>query len=64
MPDILKFWTAFKFSWFRRILTSGSFWPKLLESQVNKILGADLKLIDVLQLGQAKLNQIAKLLKK
>ena len=63
MPDILKFWTAFKFSWFRRILTSDSFWPKLLESQVNEILGADLKLIDVLQLGQAKLNQVAKSLK-
>jgi hypothetical protein len=30
VPDVLKFWTAFKFSWFRRMLNTQSFWPKLV----------------------------------
>ena len=30
MPDLLKFWTAFKFSWLRRLITTNSFWPKII----------------------------------
>ena len=44
-------------------MTSDSFWPKILQRQVNEILDADLKLVDILQFGQAKLNLIAKSLK-
>ena len=29
MPDLLKFWTAFKFSWLRRLITTNSFGQRL-----------------------------------
>ena len=63
MPDILKFWSAFKFSWFRRLLSTDSFWPKLVQAQVNEVLGQEIGMVDILQLGASKLNQIAKHLK-
>ena len=63
MPDILKFWSAFKFSWFRRLLSTDSFWPKLVQAQVNEVLGQEIGMVDILKLGASKLNQIAKHLK-
>ena len=62
-PDIQKFWTSFKFSWFRRLLTTTSFWPKIIQMQINEILGTDLEIVDILQLGDSKLNKISKSLK-
>ena len=62
-PDIQKFWTAFKFSWLRRLLTTNSFWPTIIQMQVNKILGYEISVTDILKLGSSKLNQISKQLK-
>ena len=63
MPDISKFWTAFKFSWFRRLISTDSFWPQILMEQVNDILGYTINIFELLQLGASKLHQISKLLK-
>ena len=63
MPDIPKFWTGFKFSWFRRLLTTDSFWPKIIQIHVNEILGANMTISDIVQLGASKLKQISKSLK-
>ena len=63
MPDIENFWSAFKFSWLRRLLSTSSFWPKILESQISNILGFQTNISDILQLGPSKLVQVAKQLK-
>ena len=58
-PDIHKFWLAFKFSWFRRILTTDAFWPQLLLENVAKILQEDVSVSQLLQFATDKLKQIA-----
>ena len=63
MPDILKFWSAFKFSWLRRLISTDSFWPQILQTQISEVLGHDIDIVEILQLGASKLNQISKLLK-
>ena len=64
MPDINNFWTAFKFSWLRRLLQSQAFWPDLLLQQISKIISVnDLTASDLLQLGVGKINEISKKLK-
>ena len=63
MPDLIHFWTAFKFSWLRRLLETEAFWPKLLLQEISTILNITLLPCDVLKLGAAKLNEIAKKLK-
>ena len=63
MPDIENFWSAFKFSWLRRLLSTSSFWPKILESQIGKILGFQTNISDILQLGPSRLVQVSKQLK-
>ena len=60
---VSKFWTAFKFSWLRRLISTKSFWPQILIAQVNEILGYSISIFDLLQLGASKLTQISKLLK-
>ena len=60
MPDVANFWTAFKFSWLRRLLQSNSFWPKLflktIKDSTNLIITTD----EFLQLGSSKISKIAK----
>ena len=63
MPDVLQFWTAFKFSWLRRLLETEAFWPKLLLQEISQILNQNLSPCQLLQLGACKLNEIAKKLK-
>ena len=36
--NIKLFWTAFKFSWFRRLLSTKSFWPTILKESVQNVL--------------------------
>ena len=38
MINIKLFWTAFKFSWFRRLLSTKSFWPTILKESVQNVL--------------------------
>ena len=63
MPDIQKFWTAFKFSWLRRLITTPSFWPTIIQVQINKILGIELSITDILKLGSSRLYQVSKQVK-
>ena len=63
MPDIAKFWTAFKFSWLRRILNTQSFWPRIVLHNISKILNRKVSACDLLQLGSSKLVEISKQLK-
>ena len=63
MPDVLQFWTAFKFSWLRRLLETEAFWPKLLLQEISQILNQNISPCQLLQLGACKLNEIAKKLK-
>ena len=61
MPDINSFWTAFKFSWLRRLVQSQAFWPELLLQQISNIININyLKASDLLQLGVGKLGEISK----
>ena len=64
MPDINIFWTAFKFSWLRRLLTTHSFWPKILLKSVSEILNYEVSACELLQLGASKLVEISKRIKK
>ena len=63
MPDISKFWTAFKFSWLRRMLKTNAFWPKLLLQDISTFMGQKLLDCDLLQLGVGKIKEISKYLK-
>ena len=63
MPDIEKFWMAFKFSWLRRALTTSAFWPKILSQQILLTHGTQISPCDLLQLGPAQLGQIGKKIK-
>ena len=63
MPDINIFWTAFKFSWLRRLLTTNSFWPKILLKSVSEILNYEVSACELLQLGASKLVEISKRIK-
>ena len=60
LPDISKFWNAFKFSWFRRLLVSDSFWPQLVSNSVSTFMDKNLTVTDILQLGGSKLAEISK----
>ena len=60
MPDINNFWTAFHFSWFRRLLTSQSFWPQILLKSIFKITNTNLTICQLMQLGASKLVEISK----
>ena len=51
VPDVSFFWTAFKFSWIRRLITSNSFWPQLMLHNVSKILNRKINESQLLQLG-------------
>ena len=63
MPDISNFWTAFKFSWVRRLLFSNAFWPNLFLQEVSTIRNEYTSSSDLLQLGQSYLNEISKSIK-
>ena len=63
MPDIMNFWTSFKFSWLRRLLTSNAFWPSLLLQEISNIRNSYTTSSDLLQLGVTKLNEISKHIK-
>ena len=63
LPDIEQFWLAFKFSWLRRILTTESFWPSILLSQVSKIQNKNTSASQLLELGPCLISKIAKSLK-
>ena len=63
VPNVEKFWEAFKFSWFKRIMLTNSFWPKILSEQIHISLGAEFDPHQLLTLGPAFLCQIGKKLK-
>ena len=63
MPDILKFWTAFKFSWLRLILKTEAFWPHILLGEVSRLLNYQISVTDLLSLGASKLLEVSKGLK-
>ena len=63
MPDIQNFWTAFKFSWMRRLMVTEAFWPKLVLQEISQVINKTLLPCELLQLGASKLNEISKSLK-
>ena len=60
MIDIKDFWSALKFSWFRRVLNTSAFWPKILEMNVSKIMGMQLNTNDILNLGPSTFQAVGK----
>jgi hypothetical protein len=60
VPDIEKFWTAFKFSWLRRLLKTNSFWPKILSEEILISSGTNYNPCELLKLGPSLLCQIGK----
>ena len=63
LPNIEKMWLAFKFSWFRRIMVTSSFWPRILLEQIFNSCGIFYNPSDLLILGPTLLTQIGKKLK-
>ena len=63
MPDISNFWLAFKFSWFRRLLTTEAFWPQLLLENISKYVNYQISACELLELGASKLLEISKCVK-
>ena len=59
MIDVARYWTAFKFSWLRRILSTNAFRPKILKKSVAEV-GHQANLTDILQYGPSKLEAIGK----
>ena len=60
VPDIEKFWLSFKFSWFRRILSTTAIWPNILMSKLSSIYNQPLNPSQLLQLGPAMLHNMSK----
>ena len=63
MLDIGKFWMAFKFSWFRRLLSTQAFWPHILMGSVARFEGGVMDACRLIELGSSKLNEISKKIK-
>ena len=61
--DIKCFWQALKFSWIRRLLNTNAFWPKILCEEIKSIIGGEVTICDILQLGPNYLSFIGKKLK-
>ena len=57
---IKQFWSSLKFSWLRRLINSKAFWPKILELNVQKVLGYNSPNVNTLQLGPNSLTNIGK----
>ena len=60
VPDIENFWLSFKFSWFRRILSTTAIWPNILMSKLSSIYNQPLDPSQLLQLGPAMLHNMSK----
>ena len=60
MVDIKNFWTALKFSWLRRLVSTSAFWPKILINSINQINNSDKNLSEIMSLGPTKLQTIGK----
>ena len=60
MIDVSKFWTAFKFSWFRRLLSTEAFWPKILLENISTSTNLSVTICELLSLGASKISEIAK----
>ena len=63
MPDVAIFWKAFKFSWIRRLISTRSFWPKILLRDVSEITRVGVSVSQLLQMGASKFLEISKLLR-
>ena len=60
VPDIKTFWNGLKFSWFKRMISTEAFWPKILQLEVQDILGHDFQTVDFLQLCPLKYKSLNK----
>ena len=58
--DIKDFCQAFRFSWVRRLLKTGAFWPKILLDTVSKISGENVSKTFVFEMGHTKFLAIGK----
>ena len=63
MIDIKDFWLSFRFSWFRRLITTDAFWPNILCSSISKITGNSVDVNAILDMGPTKITAIGKKLK-
>ena len=63
MPDVEKFWCAFKFSWLRRLLLTHSYWPEIVCHQISKIHQSRVSPSEILQFGPSYLCKIGKKVK-
>ena len=63
VPNIEKYWSAFKFSWIRRALETQAFWPTLLETQLKNALGYDISVSKLLTYGPSLCLKLSKTLK-
>ena len=59
-PDIESFWLSFKFSWFRRLLNTSAFWPKILMNDLSRIYNQQLEPFQLLQLGPSMLHNMSR----
>ena len=60
MLDVDYFWMAFKFSWFRRLLTTNAFWPSIFLGYVSRLLKSKTNASGLMQHGCCSINDISK----
>ena len=59
MPNIEQCWTSFKISWLRRLLTTESYWPNILLSNIAATYKT-LTVTQLLELGPSLLAKIGR----
>ena len=57
MVDIFSFWQSLKCTWFRRLMTSDSFWPEILQLELTN---CNSSLLKILLSGPSHLQNVAK----
>ena len=63
MIDVKDFWQSFRFSWFRRLINTDSYWPNILFDSISKISGEAIDMSKLFEMGPSKFSHIGKKLK-
>ena len=60
VPDIENFWLSFKFSWFRRLCSTQSFWPNIILQEISQIQNQPTTISEILNFGPTLLGNVGK----
>ena len=60
VPDIEQFWSSFKFSWLRRLISTQAFWPNIILQTISKVQNKTVTAAELLNFGPSLLCNIGK----